>query len=228
MKKNLFLALCIFSVLFTQAQKRKKDQRLMEKKFQVTRISLKEKFNLPARDLPSIVIRAFCEGLIVGYYPQKPGVVCSYHEFAAHFAIAKVQPAQSGDSFEDVNCPQAFCYTKNEATIEPFRFYFDIFETKNFSKETSSEDHSIQYIRLNYVVEKHGMEVSMDGPLFLYDDLIKLVGADYSLMNPKNDAAKISLKQFFEKRMFTGFDLKTGDGPEQPKNPNKEKDKWEH
>ena len=227
MKRLLVISYCLLSFAVIQAQK-KKDQRLMEKNFQVTRISLKEKFNLPARDFPSIVIKAFCEGNIVGYYPQKPSMICSYHEFAAHFAVLKVQPSQKGDNFEEVNCPQAFCYTKNEASIEPFRLIFDIFETKNFSKETSSEDHSIQYVRLNYVYEKHGMEIVLDGPLFLYDDLIKLTGSDYSLPNPKNDAAKISLKQFFEKRMFNGYALQTGKGPEQPKNPNKEKDKWEH
>lgn len=227
MKRSVSI-LILLSLVFGLGAQKKKDQRLMEKTYQTLRISLKEKFNLPARDLPSVLIRAFCEGNIVGYYPQKPNEQCSYHEFADHFAVKNVQPPGKGDAFEEVNCPAAFCYTRNEASIEPFRMYIDIFEAKKFSRETSTESHDIKYLRINYVMNKHGMEIVQDGPLFLYEDVTKLTGTDYTLPNPKNDAARITMKQFFEKRMFNAFELKTIEGPANPKNANQEKDKWEH
>jgi hypothetical protein len=215
MKKLIYFIFAFQAFTFSFAQK-KADLRLIDKQFNITRVSLKEKFNLPARDLPSLVIQAYCEGSIVGYYPLKPKEVCGYHEFVAHFGVGKYQPARNDDAFEEINCPKAFCYTKNEATIEPFRLYFDIMEDKAFSKETSSQKHNIKYIRLLFVYEKHGLEIILDGPLFLYDDLIKLNNDDYSLPNPKNDAAKTSFKKYFESRMFHGFPLiNNGDKPKQ-------------
>lgn len=210
-----------------QAQKRN-DLRLMEKQYNITRISLKEKFNLSVRDMPSLIIQAFCEGKIVGYYPFKPKEPCSYHEFVAHFSVSKFQPSRNDDAFEEINCPAAFCYTKNEASVEPFRLYMDLLEDKVFSRETSTQKHHVKYVRLIYAFEKHGMELIFDGPLFLYEDLVKLNPEEYALPNPKNDAAKISFKKFFESRMFQGFPYKApGDKPVR-KNPNSEKDKWHH
>ena len=225
--KKLLLASILLSFFVLNAQQ-KKDQRLIEKQYTITRVPLKEKFNLPARELPSLIIQAFCEGKINGYYPLKPTEVCSYHEFAAHFTVNKFQPSRNDDAYEEVNCQQAFCYTKNEASIEPFRLYYDILEEKSFSRENSSQQHRVKFIRLIYSYEKYGMELFFDGPLFSYSDLIKLEPEEYALNNPKNDAAKISFKQYFEKRMFTGFPLKSGSERTKGDNPNTEKDKWQH
>jgi hypothetical protein len=203
-------------------------QRLMYKDFQVMRVSLKEKFNLPARDLPRLIIQAFCEGKITGYYPQKPQLECGYHEFAAHFNVNKMQPANKGDAYEDTQCPSAFCSNKDEETVAPFSLFFDVVEDKEFNRETSTKKHNIRYIRLVYVLEKHGMQLELSGPLFAYEDVVKLSGAEYSLFNPKNNAARISFRQYFEGRMFTGFYLTSTSQPKKQGQPNKEKDKWEH
>lgn len=226
MKNSLFIYL-LFSFFAFKAQQ-KKNERTIEKQFNIIRVPLKEKFNLPARELPSLIIQAYCEGKLNGYYPMKPTEVCGYHEFAAHFTVNKFQPSRNGDAYEEINCPQAFCYTKNEATIEPFRLYYDILEEKSFNNETSSQQHRIKFIRLIYSYEKYGMEIFLDGPLFTYNDLIKLNPEEYSLNNPKNDAIKISFKQYFEKRMFTGFPMKAGSEKTKTDNPNTEKDKWHH
>jgi len=222
MKLKLFTISLIFCSVVLNAQ------RLMEKEFQVTRIPLKEKFNLAARDLPSLLIQAFCEGKITAYYPQKPSLECGYHEFAAHFEVLKTQPVAKGDVFEEVYCPNAFCSTKNEASVEPFRLYFDVIEDKEFSNQKSSEKFNIRYIRLIYAFDKHGMEVIKTGPLFVYEDVSKLNAQDYSLLNPKNDAARISFKKYFESRMFMGFPLSADNAQPKKTNPNKENDKWQN
>jgi len=203
-------------------------QKYMDKNFQITRVQLKEKINLSARSLPRLLIRAFCEGNISGYYPYKPEMICSYHEFAAHFNVVKTQPVAEGDAFEEVPCPASFCMNKDEASVEPFCFYYDIIEDKGFDSQKSSTQHKIKYIRLIYAFEKHGMEIIYTGPVFLYEDVIKLNAGEYSLFNPKNDAARISLKQYFEGRMFSGNLLKINPQPSNPVNPNREKDKWDH
>lgn len=225
--RSILLLTILVSFFVLPAQK-SKEQKWIEKQFNIIRVPLKEKFNLPARDLPSLLIQAYCEGKLQGYYPLKPSEVCGYHEFAAHFTVNKFQPSRNDDAYEEINCPQAFCYTKNEASVEPFRLYYDILEDKGFSRETSSQHHHIKYIRLIYTYEKHGMEITLEGPLFRYADLVKLNQDEYALTNPKNDAAKISFKQYFEKRMFTGSPLKAPGEKTKPENQNTEKDKWHH
>ena len=227
MKKIIILSAFIFCAM-NHYSERRNDSRLMEKQYNITRISLKEKFNLPARDLPSLLIQAYCEGKISGYYPLKPSEICGYHEFTAHFSVKKYQPSRNDDTFEEINCPASFCNTKNEASVEPFRLLVDLMEDKVFSRETSSQKMNIKYIRLLYVYEKHGLEVVLNGPLFLYEDVVKLNAEEYALPNPKNDAAKVSFKKFFEGRMFQGFPY-SGDNPKPvKKNPNAEHDKWQH
>ena len=221
MNKLLYILILFFSLHFYKAQK------FVEKDFQITRVPLKEKFNLSARSLPRLLAKAFCEGKIVGYYPWLPDVECSYHEFASHFAVNQTQPVVTGDKFEDVPCPSSFCINKDEESLEPFCFYFDVIETKVFNTQTATGKNNIKYVRLIYTMEKHGMEIFYNGPIFLYEDVIALNVSDYSLFNPKNDAAPISFKQYFEGRMFSGFPLGTGKQPKKT-NPNKENDKWHH
>ncbi len=221
MKKTLYILIFLVSFDFATAQK------FVEKNFQIIRIPLKEKFNLSARSLPRLLTRAYCEGKIIGYYPWRPDLECGYHEFAAHFNIAKIQPVANGDAFEDVECPSNFCINKDEESISPFCLYFDVIEDKVFNTQKSAEQHNIKYIRLIYSIEKHGMEIFYTGPIFMYEDVIKLNGNEFSMFNPKNDAASISFKQYFEARMFSGFSLGTGTQPKKT-NPNQEKDKWQH
>ena len=220
--KNITLTL-FFSFMFQIAL----SQTFIEKNFQITRMPLIEKFNLSARELPRLLIRAYCEGKIAAYYPYAPETACSYHEFASHFAVTKTQPVVAGDKFEDVPCPSSFCINKEEESLAPFCFYYDVIEDKNFNTQTSTEKHHIKYIRLIYKLERHGEEILYIGPVFNYDDVLALDASEYSLFNPKNDAARIGFKLYFEGRMFSGFPVGTGK-PQQKTNPNKEKDKWHH
>lgn len=217
----------LIAILFLLGFTVSAQQKYIDRNFQITRVSLKEKFNLPARMLPRLLIQAYCEGKIAGYYPYKPETVCSYHEFAAHFNVLQTQPSVKGDAYENVDCPSGFCITKDDPNLDPFCLYFDIIEDKLFNTQTSTQKHKIKYIRLTYCYKKHDLEIISPGPVFLYDDVIQLSAPDYALMNPKNTAAKIGFKQYFEGRMFHGFFLDI-DGKPRPTNPDRERDKWEH
>lgn len=223
MKKSLVIFLFCLLSLSSGAQK------YLDKDFLITRIPLKEKFNLPARNFPRLIIKAYCEGKIQGFFPYRPQQECSYHEFVSHFTLSKAQPVVKGDAFENVACPLVFCMNDDDESVEPFCFYYDIIEEKQFSTQASKTANKIKYVRLVFVKEKQDAEAYYMGPVFLYEDLISLSGADYFLLNPKNEGAKISIKHYLEGRIFTGFSLIPGGRPPGKKNnPNSEHDKWDN
>jgi hypothetical protein len=219
MKKTVYILIFCSSLFGVRGQ------RSIEKNTQITRVPLAEKFNLPARNFPKLLIKAFCEGKIGAFYPLKPELACGYHEFAAHFAMNNVQPTPKPEECETVSCPPAFCLCADESAL-PFTLYYDIIEEKEESNVTSSTGYKMKFIRLIYVLKKHDLEVFMFGPLFTYEEVIALAGTEYSLMNPKNDAANVSFKHYLESRIFSGYVLGAGNKP--PVNPNREHDQWQH
>lgn len=194
------------------------------------KVPLLEKFNLPARKLPELLIKAYCEGLIQGYYPQQVDTPCSYHNFMRQFAFGKTQPIPSADEFTDIQCPQSFCNDPNNPALDQFKHSFEIIQNKRFDKNLSAEVYDIKYIRLIYVVEKGNELFDLLGPVFKYEDVIALTREDFRLVNPKNAAADVTFKQYFTTRMFHGYVLQTSllkSADPDPKK-NKEKDMWEH
>jgi hypothetical protein len=226
MKKIVVVILCLsLFPLFIQSQSKDRNN---YKNFEVMKVQLKEKFNLPARNLPKLLVKAYCEGLIQGYYPLNVDSVCSYYSFVKHFGFGKIQPIPSADEYTDINCPFSFCYDPNNPYFEPFMQNYEIIQTKRFDANKSSEVYDIRYIRLIFVKEKGGQEFDLLGPVFKYDDVIALTRDDFKIMNPKNDAAGFTFKQYFEKRMFQGYTVKPS--LNQSTTPNqkdkREKDSW--
>ena len=196
---------------------------------EIMKIPLMEKFNLPARKLPEILLKAYCEGLIKAYYPMNVDSVCSYHNFMKQFAYGKTQPKPSADEFSNIQCPASFCEGGDEAVLEQFRHSFEIIQQKRFDKAMSKEVYDITYVRLVFVREKADMIWDVLGPVFKYEDVIALTRDDQKLLNAKNQAAPISMKQYFSGRMFHGYLIKTS--LLNSKNPdvkqNKEKNMWQ-
>ena len=220
-KKNIYFIFTI--LLFSKIH----SQQIIEKNFQITRVPLKEKFNLAARSFPRLLIKAFCEGKIAGYYPLRPQQECSYHEFVSHFNTANAQPTAKGTTENNVPCPNVFCINANDPALEPFCLYYDIYEEKLFSGQSGTGSFKLKFIRLVYTVEKHGGEAFYPGPFFKYDDVIALSDKEYSIMNQKNPGAYFTFKQYFESRIFTGNVLNAS-GDDKKTNQNKENDKWQH
>lgn len=227
MKKLLILSLLIGSAISINAQTK---DRNMLKQGEIFKVPLLEKFNLPARKLPPLLIKAYCEGLIQGYYPLQVDSPCSYHMFMKHFGFGKTQPKTSADEFTDISCPQSFCEFPDDPTLDNFKYSFDLIENKRFDKNLSTEVYDIKYIRLVYVFQKGDITTDLLGPVFKYEDVIALTRDDFKLPNPKNAAAGVTFKQFFTQRMFQAYLIKTSllksNDPDPKKN--KEKDVWEY
>ncbi|MFY8185984.1 MAG: hypothetical protein ACOVLD_07975 [Bacteroidia bacterium] len=226
MKKYLYLLVFIFSVAFTNAQTKVNNTL---KQGELMKVPLLEKFNLPGRNLPKLLIKAYCEGLIQGYYPLQVDSPCSYHKFMKQFGFGKTQAIPSADEFTDIQCPISFCNDLNSPILEQFQHSYEIIQNKRFDKNTSKEVYDIKYVRLIYVKEKGDLMFDLFGPVFKYEDVIALTREDFKIMNPKNNAANFTFKQYFEGRMFHGYLIQTsllkGKDPDPKKN--KEKDMWQ-
>lgn len=229
MKKIILLTCLLFSVA-ANAQR----PRDMYSNIELMRINLKEKLNLPARWLPKLLIQAFCEGKIKAYYPYNVNKECSYYEFVSHFAAGKTQPQPSADEFSNISCPASFCMAGDDELMKMFQDHIEIFQVKRFDKNLSTEVYDIKYIRIKFIKEKYGQVFDYQGPVFYYEDVAAL-GEEYKLPNPKNDAAKLSFKQFLQMRQWTGVvvndELNNSNRPrvndkDKDKPNNKEKDQW--
>jgi hypothetical protein len=228
MKKHLFLSIAVALITLSSIAQTKDNN--VVKQGEIMKVPLLEKFNLPARKLPELLIKAYCEGLIQGYYPLNVDSACSYHQFMRHFGMGKTQPIPSADEFTNIQCPVSFCDNPNDPILEQFKHSYEIIQNKRFDKNLSTEVYDIKYIRLIYVKEKGDQMFDLLGPVFKYEDVIALTRGDFKLINPKNAAADFTFKQYFEARMFHGYVLQTsllkGNNPDEKRN--KEKDMWEH
>lgn len=226
--KKYFLTLFITCVVIILNAQPKANNAL--KQGEIMKIPLLEKYNLPARILPKLLIKAYCEGLIQGYYPLQVDSPCSYHKFMKQFGFGKTQPIPSADEFTNIQCPISFCSDLNSPFLEQFTHSYEIIQNKRFDRATSTEVYDIKYIRLVYVREKGDLMFDMLGPVFKYEDVIALTREDFRIVNPKNNGANYTFKKYFESRMFHGYLIKTSllksNDPDPKKN--KEKDMWQH
>ncbi|MFN5183295.1 MAG: hypothetical protein ACK5D5_09775 [Bacteroidota bacterium] len=176
---------------------------------QIFNIPLKEKFNLPLRNIPIELIRAFCEGNIKAYYPKDSTKECSYHEFVAHFNAGACQPDKKnqGNEFGNIPCPNNFCNNNDENVLENFLFNIELIEEKKFNREKSVENYNVKYIKLKYNYDLMGNNYNLEGPLFRYNDVVELTkkySDRYLVQNPKNSAENFSMRKIIESRMFSG------------------------
>lgn len=219
---------------------------------EIIKIQLNEKFNLPAKELPVLLIKAYCEGLIQGFFPLRVDSICSFYEFQNQFAFGQIPYFATEEFLKRVNtpqccpynipkcpnhcfpqeiiCPQNYCDYSNASKIDNFKQNYDIIQQKRFDKNTSKEVYDIKYIRIVYSYEKYGQKFNMLGPVFNYQDVIALNRDDFKIMNTKNDAVFFTFKQYFENRMFHAtvtktslIDSKKPDAVEQ-----REKDNWDN
>ncbi len=200
------------------------------KQAEVMKVPLLEKFNLSARKLPQLLIKAYCEGLIQAYYPLDIDSTCSYHNFMHQFGFGKTQPIPAIDELTLIQCPESFCNDPDNPILDQFKHSFELIQSKRFDANTSMEVYDIKYLRLIYVKETGDQMFDLLGPVFKYEDVIALTRDDFKLPNPNNAAASITLKQYFSKRMFHGYLFQPS--PQKFVNPGgkkgKEKDMWEH
>jgi len=145
------------------------------------------------------------------------------------FAMGKIQLKPSADEFTNIQCPNSFCEGGDALVLEQFKHSFEIIQQKRFDKAMSKEVYDINYVRLIFVREKGDMIWDVLGPVFKYEDVIALDRDDQKLLNAKNQAAPISLKQYFSGRMFHGYLTKTSmlksNNPDVKQN--KEKNMWQ-
>jgi hypothetical protein len=231
MKKSI---LSIISVLILLGSYQAQRNNSAHSQYEFFTVPLKEKFNLPLRKIPVELIRAFCEGNIVGFYPLDTNKACSYHEFIAHFhtGVCQPDPGKNSDEFMLSNCPSNFCESNDEELLKNFLLKIELLQWKHFDREKSKEVYNVKYVKLKFLTTINDSETYLDGPIFKIRDineLSKLFPEKYMIPNPKNAAENFSIRRILETRMFTGEPNKTNNKRQQNNdNKNREKDYYHH
>jgi hypothetical protein len=230
--KKIIISTFIFLAGFSANAQATRD---LWRTFEVMGVPLVEKINLPLRQLPVELIRAYCAGNIKAYYPMDTAKECSYHEFVAHFNVGAAQPegGKSADEFSGIPCPESFCNSNDASLLSNFLISFELLQTKRFDKNKSMEITEVRYVRLKYIYEKMGVEVVIDGPVFRYADIAALATVypgQYKVQNPKNTAENFTIKKILDSRLFNGYVITPGKQKKYPENKGKtpEKDQWHH
>ncbi|OFY64049.1 MAG: hypothetical protein A3H98_04080 [Bacteroidetes bacterium RIFCSPLOWO2_02_FULL_36_8] len=164
------------------------------------RLDFRKKNNQYLKELPRVILRAYCEGKLNAYFPGAPDKPVAYSEFLAHFGMPELALSQL-EKFESFECTGNLCLETDPWILNCFSIYADILEVQRFDKNRSQYSYDIKYINLVFSSECTGNGLDYMGPVFKFDDLVKVSGL-YTVKNPLNDADEISLARIFLERKF--------------------------
>jgi hypothetical protein len=196
--KSIFctLLICVF-IIESFGQKTEKSTIIKEVQ---ARIYLDEKANKPLKVLPDLLLRAFCDGRLKAYYPNRTNVQMSYYDFLWYFGIH--EPVANVN--ELLPCPSANCLQLDPVFTDAFSVAFDFSEIQRLDKATSQYIYDVQYVRMVFPPSYSGAGQEYFGPVFHYEDIVKIF--PYAIFfNRQNDAAKFTLKQLFSTRNFNAI-----------------------
>lgn len=195
--KSIFCALliCVFAV---ESFGQKPEKNTIIKEVQA-RIFLDEKANKPLKILPDLLLRAFCDGRLKAYYPNRTNVQMSYYDFLWYFGIH--EPVANAN--ELLPCPSANCLQLDPVFTDAFSVAFDFSEMQKLNTNTSQYTYDIQYIRLVFLSEVNGNQEYL-GPVFRYEDIVRVFPTAI-FFNRQNDAAKFTLAHIFTSRNFNAI-----------------------
>jgi len=158
------------------------------------RISLIEKQNLYAKDLPYKLLKAFCNGDIKAYYPANLNVELNYPQFLSHFGMEKRAYAMIDEDLPDWYCDKTSkCIALDHYTLNCMQFEIEIGEENFFNRNTSKQEKRIDYVKIIYSYNCNVRGVEIEGPVFRMSDIKKLNSENYKINNSSNQAASLSL-----------------------------------
>jgi len=174
-----------------------------------SRIDFNEKVNVPAKIIPSLLLKAFCNGEIQAYYPKAETESMKCSDFLTQFGM--VEPIDLSTS-EGNQIP---CISQNYLQLDPnlircFSFYMDVDEIWEMNGKTSRLTKRIKYVRLIYSAWCSIKGFDSNGPVFKYSDIDKLSN-NYKVSNPQNLALNLKIGDFFKIRPYNSVIIR-GDG----------------
>lgn len=174
-----------------------------------SRIDFKEKMNTPAKIIPTLLLKAFCNGEIQAYYPNAETVSVNCSDFLAQFGMVEpiVLSTSGGDQ---IPCISQIYLQLDPNLLRCFSYYMDVDESWEMDSKTSRLTKRIKYVRLIYSAWCSSMNFDYNGPVFKYSDIDKL-NENYRVPNPQNLAINLKIGDFFKIRPYNAVIIK-GDG----------------
>ena len=159
-----------------------------------TRISIKEKQNLVTKDIPVLLLEAWCKEEITAYYPKNQNVEMSYAQFLNHFGMEQRAYTVLDNQVPDWFCnEQQKCIPIDGYTMNCFQYEVELGEENYFNRQTSRNEKRIDYVKLIYssICTARGIEV--EGPVFKMKDIKRLDKQKYKVRNAQNNAASLPI-----------------------------------
>ncbi|WP_027002800.1 hypothetical protein [Hugenholtzia roseola] len=194
------------------------------------RIPFSEKQNKAFSKLPYLLLKAYCEGRVKGYYPLAPDLEAPYAEFSAHFGFPLAEEMQAADNSltptlsTDI-CLEETCPNLDPLSLDCFEVYLDLFEEQALDTRKGRYSYKTKWIRLVYSHTCTNTGLEYYGAIFKYEDLLKL-GERFDVPNVKNQAQALTIGQIFSQRLFSGFIIEhNGETIENPAEYTEEQDR---
>jgi hypothetical protein len=161
------------------------------------RIPFSEKQNKAFSKLPYLLLKAYCEGRVKGYYPLAPDLEVPYAEFSAHFGFPLAQEMQTADNsfapaLSDDLCLEETCPNLDPLSLGCFSFYLDLFEEQAFDVRKGRYSYKTEWVRLVYSHTCTNTGLEYYGAIFKYEDLLKL-GQRFDVPNAKNQTQPLTI-----------------------------------
>ena len=159
------------------------------------RISILEKQNKVAKDIPKMLLQAWCNGDIEAYYPKDMKVKMTYAQFLEHFGME-----EKAYHLIDHNYPAWYCGNESlkcipidDLTLSCLQYEIELGEENFFNQQKSIREKRIDYVKLIYSSRCTFQGIEVEGPVFMMKDIKKLNKEQYKVRNMQNDAASFPI-----------------------------------
>ncbi len=182
-------------------------QNVSYKKETLSRVDFRNKQNREAKEIPRMLLEAFCGGQIQGYFPKSPTTPMTYQDFLTHFGMPQPQIEQQSDN--SLLCLETSCAQLDPSLLNCFKVYMDVEEVEQFDKKHSRMQKKIKYVRLIFSAECNAKGLDYEGPVFHMDEL-KNLDPTFKVINPQNTAASKNIYDYMLLNLFSSVVIKEG------------------
>jgi len=173
-----------------------------QNKLVVSRVYLDEKQNKPAKAIPKILLEAYSKSDIKAHYPKDWRIEVPYMQFLNHFGMAT-----KAQNLVASNSPYWFCRKPKQIPVDSdvlncMQYSFEIGEQVSRNRITYEQEVKIVYVKLIYSDQCSADSIEKEGPVFKMQDIAKLRGSGYRIVNYNNPSVTYSVEEYLKLRLF--------------------------
>lgn len=166
------------------------------------RIVFTQKKNAQYKKMPSILIKAFCEGRLPGYFPNEPETQATFSSFAYNFDFNLEMDKIENEQGTLTPCIENQCASIDPWTMRCFSIYLDVYEEEYFDRRKSRPERDVKLLRLVYSYTCSDTGLEYYGPVFRYSDLEKLSERFRVPVQNKKGERTFSMQQILLQKLY--------------------------